>query len=242
MKIIQYMRFSFECAGVWRAAGRIDARGAWPVTQGYVRHTKKSPGRAGGFFRIGWIEFYYAFSVVPQRFDGAHLGSLLRRVNAEDDADTSREEHSTDDGDRGEYRRESTNGTEDISADHAEYQTDEAADQGDDGGLGEELQQNGIGLGAQGFADTDFPGTLGYRYQHDVHNADTADHQGDGSHRRNEVGHQTHDIVDHIQLGAEILGVVDAASGIVVPGFQDAHSGITHGAVLALVVGDQVEA
>ena len=52
-------------------------------------------------------------SVVPQCFDGAHLGGLLRRVNAEDDADTSREEHGTDDGDRGEYRRESTNGTED---------------------------------------------------------------------------------------------------------------------------------
>ena len=55
MKIIQYMRFSFECAGVWRAAGRIDARGAWPVTQGYVRHTKKSTGRGRGFFRIGWV-------------------------------------------------------------------------------------------------------------------------------------------------------------------------------------------
>lgn len=49
MKIIQYMRFSFECAGVRRAAGRIDARGAWPVTQGYVRHTKNPPARPGDF-------------------------------------------------------------------------------------------------------------------------------------------------------------------------------------------------
>ena len=49
MKIIQCMRFSFECAGVRRAAGRIDARGAWPVTQGYVRHTKNPPARPGDF-------------------------------------------------------------------------------------------------------------------------------------------------------------------------------------------------
>lgn len=119
---------------------------------------KNPPARPGDFYCIGWMGFCCGFSVVPQCFDGAHLGSLLRRVNAEDDADTSREEHSTDDGDRGEYRRESTNGTEDISADHAEYQTDEAADQGDDGGLGEELQQNGIGLGSPGICGYRFPG------------------------------------------------------------------------------------
>lgn len=49
MEIIQYLRFSFEWVGVRRAAGRIDARGAWPVTQGYVRHTKNPPARPGDF-------------------------------------------------------------------------------------------------------------------------------------------------------------------------------------------------
>ena len=57
MKIIQCMRFSFECAGVRRAAVRIYARGTWPNTQGYVRRAKKSPGWAGGFllYRVDGI-------------------------------------------------------------------------------------------------------------------------------------------------------------------------------------------
>ena len=71
MKIIQCMRFSFECAGVRRAAGRIDARGAWPVTQGYVRHTKNPPARPGDFYCIGWD-----FAVASQSCRSASMGLI----------------------------------------------------------------------------------------------------------------------------------------------------------------------
>ena len=99
MKIIQYFcafllnvqAFGGQQAVLTRAAHDRSHRG--------MSATQKIPRLGRGIFCIGWMEFYLAFSVVPQCFDGAHLGGLLRRVNAEDDADTSREEHGTDDGD-----------------------------------------------------------------------------------------------------------------------------------------------
>jgi hypothetical protein len=62
---------------------------------------------------------------------------------------------------------------------------DDAAHGAEGDRLGGELGEDGLLGGADGLADADFAGALGDRDQHDVHDADAADHEadaGDGDH------------------------------------------------------------
>src|SRR5699024_6764745 len=63
--------------------------------------------------------------------------------------------------------------------------------------------------GPQRFPDADLPGALGHRYQHDIHDADTAHHQGDGG-NDHQNGHKyaQHGVhhVHHFRRGHDQIG------------------------------------
>ena len=64
------------------------------------------------------------------------------------------------------------------SAEHPEQTTEE----GDGHRLDEELDQDVRLAGADRLADADLARPFGHRYQHDVHDADAADQEGDADH------------------------------------------------------------
>ena len=67
-------------------------------------------------------------------------------------------------------------------ADHpAEGDADQSAESGERHRFGEELPDDIAPTRANGFANADFAGALGDGHQHDVHDADAADEQADGT-------------------------------------------------------------
>ena len=76
---------------------------------------------------------------------------------------------------------------ENQGADVARGDTEQAADAADHAGFDQELGDDALALGTDGLADTDLPGALGDGDQHDVHNADAADGQGDGGNAAQEA-------------------------------------------------------
>src|SRR5581483_3860315 len=123
-------------------------------------------------------------SLVAEGFDGGELGGTVGRVGAEEDADHGRDHERYDDRPGGDHRAERADphlGETDPDG-HAEG----AADEGQEDGLDQELGEDVAALGAEGLADADLPRPLGHGHQHDVHDADAADEEGDGGHRRQE--------------------------------------------------------
>ena len=62
----------------------------------------------------------------------------------------------------------------------------------------QELKQNFAALGADGLANSDFAGALGYRDQHDVHDSDAADGQ------RQHGDQQQHDRQGHGDISSDL--------------------------------------
>jgi len=84
-----------------------------------------------------------------------------------------------------------------ADADAAE-ETEASADEGDDGGLGEELAADVYGGGAEGFTDADFAGALGDGDEHDVHDSDAAKSEGEESDGSEEESHDVEDTVGEL--------------------------------------------
>ena len=61
----------------------------------------------------------------------------------------------------------------------AEPEADDSADEGEHDGFDDELGEDVSSFGADGPADADLVGPLADRHQHDVHDANSADHQAD---------------------------------------------------------------
>src|SRR5437879_3987634 len=55
-------------------------------------------------------------------------------------------------------------------------------------------------LGADRFADSNFARPLGYAHQHDIHHADTAHQETDGTQHHRRQGHFANDIVKFLDL------------------------------------------
>ena len=72
---------------------------------------------------------------------------------------------------------------EDDGADDSNHYAYESTEDGDKSGLDEELHQDVLRGGTYGFADADFPRPFGDADQHDVHDPNAADNEGDDSHR-----------------------------------------------------------
>ncbi len=84
---------------------------------------------------------------------------------------------------------------------------------GEHHGFDEELPDDVLAAGADGFADTDLAGALGDADQHDVHHADAADHQPDGSDHDDGKRDHAHDTVEAFNersrgLEVEVVGLV----------------------------------
>src|SRR6185369_10341432 len=77
------------------------------------------------------------------------------------------------------------------------------ANSADSDGFDQELRENVVALGADGFADADFAGALGDRDQHDVHHSNAAHDQADRSYREHQDENHAADFVPQIE---EIVG------------------------------------
>src|ERR1041385_1960412 len=91
---------------------------------------------------------------------------------------------------------------------HGSAQTNSysSAGAGTRGGLDEELGEDVLLLGANGLADADLPGALGYGDQHDVHNPDAADQEGKA---RNAAQDETENGEDAADSAEDVLLAVD---------------------------------
>lgn len=126
--------------------------------------------------------------ITTQRVDGVFAGGFDGGVKAKDSADDERNvEGGKDDLEAEEWREGSDDGDEE-GADIAKSKTGKAADEREDESLEEKLQEDiGVG-GANGFTNTDFVGAFSDGYEHNIHDADAADKQGnagdEGEHAR----------------------------------------------------------
>src|SRR5262249_40188006 len=90
---------------------------------------------------------------------------------------------------------------EQVGAPGAAQEADGPAGDADHGGLDQELGEDVPPGGADGLADPDLAGALGHRDQHDVHDPDPADDEGDPGHRPEEDGDEPGDLVRRLQQG-----------------------------------------
>ncbi len=72
--------------------------------------------------------------------------------------------------------------------DVAENEAHETTNDAEDERFEEELEHDVAGAGADGFADADFAGALRNGDEHDIHNANTADNEGNACNERKHAG------------------------------------------------------
>src|SRR5699024_1511240 len=87
----------------------------------------------------------------------------------------------------------------------------QTADGAGDGSLHHKLGHDAPLLGTQGLSNTDLPGALSDGYQHDVHDADTAHHQGNGGNGGQNGDHH----VEHLRHHVQNFGHADDGKGAV---------------------------
>src|SRR5581483_9687718 len=132
----------------------------------------------------------------------------------------------------------------------SEDDADKASGEGDEEGFREELELDLAVGGANGFADADLANARGDRCQHDVHDADAANDQGNGGNQEQDSGERVGGFGSHVEQLAEVLHVVDRLSamarlehGMDLVGGAGDISGIGHGEEQLLdVVGPGEEA
>ena len=115
--------------------------------------------------------------------------------------------------------------TSHASADHkaAERDADHAADEREHDGFHEELLENVVVGGADGFAQADLLRAFNDGHEHDVHDADAADDERDGSDRGEEERQDGRDVAEereHVLLGLD-RKIIFVGIGDVVVLFKD---------------------
>ena len=79
----------------------------------------------------------------------------------------------------------------------AQADSRQTAESGERHGFDQELEQDVDATGTNCQTDPDFPGSLRDRDQHDVHDADSPNHQGNGSDKRDECENRGQHGPDH---------------------------------------------
>src|ERR1017187_5703819 len=116
--------------------------------------------------------------LVTNGLDGIQFGGLYGRINTEQKSDEHGDSERDDDRRSGDDGGPARGGGDNLRQRESEPDTDQAAGDGNEHGLREELTHN-IGLACtDGPADADFARALEDRGEHDVHDADAADQQG----------------------------------------------------------------
>src|ERR1700756_211765 len=119
------------------------------------------------------------FSLCLERLYWTELGRLVRRIETKDEAGRDRkgegetDRFAVDRGDPSGHARD-----RDRQRDAAEN-ADGAAEKAEHECFAEKLETDVPHPPAERAANADFPGALGYRHDHDVHDADTANKQRD---------------------------------------------------------------
>src|SRR5271170_6289036 len=147
-------------------------------------------GAAGGF----------CSSLIFQRLDRVHLRGAGGGDGAEDYAD----DHG---GAEGDDHRPGSDGDGEVGKDargDGQRESDDgsgyAAGEGDNDGFGEELQLDLAPRGPEGFTDTEFADAGAHAGQHDVHDADAADGQGDAGNGHQQQGERLSDVGGDFQI------------------------------------------
>ena len=111
--------------------------------------------------------------------DGVELGGLAGGDDAKEEADAAGDADGEDDGAGGDACFKGAEGGDEEDSACADGSPDEATDGGENDRFDEELAED-VALGcADGFAQTDFLGALSHGNEHDVHDADAANKEGD---------------------------------------------------------------
>ena len=143
---------------------------------------------------------------IAQRFDRIELRGLVGGIEPEERADAGRREEGQQDGCRDDDRAHVAQLAEQKGAANADCDADQAADDAEQQGLGQELHADVVRRGANRLADADLARPLGDADQHDVHDADAADDQRDACHpgqQRAEGGRGGFACADDVLLGGD---------------------------------------
>src|SRR5687768_7495533 len=132
--------------------------------------------------------------LVTKSLDRVEFGGLGGRIDAEKNAQKRTETESNQDRpQRSVNRRQShpfaEEGTDEIGEARPSHDSDKAAEAGQDDGLDQKLHEDVLAPGTQRLSQTDLPRSLRHRDEHDVHDADAADDQGDAD----DPGHAARD-------------------------------------------------
>ena len=157
-----------------------------------------------------------------KRIDGVELGGLPRRCPAEADAHRSREAYTQDDGAYGHHKLRSHHIGEDDGQQQSQRHTRNAADDGQQEGLDEELHLDLPGDSAQRLLQADLRGALGDGGEHHVHDADAAHHQRNGGDACQQGGHHA----QHFFHGVLHAGHGGDGEAILLVGEHDVHGGL----------------
>src|ERR1700687_6345639 len=124
--------------------------------------------------------------LVAQAFDGIELGGADSGNGAEQDANQRADGNGNDGRETGNRNAIGGEEADGVGDGESNNNAEDAADEGDENGLGKELEADLALGGADCFADADLANAGADRGQHDVHDADAADQQ---YHRRNQQQH-----------------------------------------------------
>src|SRR5882724_1440718 len=151
---------------------------------------------------------------VAEGFYRVELGGFHGGPDAEDEADADADADADDGGPEGHaagpFQAETHQQNETIYKNERNYSTQ--ACQGHR--FEQKLPDDVLAFCADGFADADFTGTFGDADEHDVHHADAADEQADGTENDRGDGHFADDVVEFLDLlsgggdGEVVLAVI----------------------------------
>src|SRR6185437_1182171 len=148
-------------------------------------------------------------SLILERFYRVHLSGAGGGDGAEDHSDQEGGAERDEDGRYGDGEGVVGEEAYGQGQGQSDNSADDSAGERDDDGFGQELQLD-LAIGcAQGLADADFADARAHGGQHDVHDADAADGQGDGGDQHQDGGQDVGNGARHIQHFAQVLGVVD---------------------------------
>src|ERR1022692_2837629 len=152
--------------------------------------------------------------LVAEGFGGAQVGGAVGWDGSEDEAHRAGDS----DGDRdGRGRNGNADAAEQSDGRRngdAGQGTGDAAGEAHQDGLGEELGEDRLAGGSDGQADTDLVGPLGDGHQHDIHDADAGDPQGDAGHQKQDEGQDQRDIASRLDEGSQGLHLVTGAGAV----------------------------
>src|ERR1019366_3058452 len=155
-----------------------------------------------------------AVLLVAEGFGGAQMGGAVGWDGSEDEAHDAGDSHGNRNG-RG------RNGNADAGEQaHGRRNRDagqgagDAAGEAHQDGLGEELGEDRPAGGPEGQADTDLVGALCDGGQHDIHDADAGDSQGDAGHQQQCQGKDQRDVARRLDEGSQGLHLVAGAGAV----------------------------